>query len=89
MKDKLLLLVLSVCIITPFANDIYIASFPEMSLAFNTSHITLVMTVFMIGLAVSQLFYGPLLDRFGRRPVLIIGLVFSRIRKSGETSIEY
>ncbi|GGG05455.1 MULTISPECIES: multidrug effflux MFS transporter [Cysteiniphilum] len=75
MKNKMMFLVLSVCIITPFANDIFIASFPEMGQTFNTSHIGLVMTVFMIGLATAQLFYGPLLDRFGRKPVLVTGLV--------------
>lgn len=75
MKNKIMFLVLSVCIITPFANDVFIASFPEMGRTFNTAHIGLVMTVFMIGLAAAQLFYGPLFDRFGRKPILVIGLV--------------
>ncbi|MDR2260614.1 MAG: multidrug effflux MFS transporter [Azoarcus sp.] len=34
-----------------------------------------VIAFFLIGTGVSQLFYGPLADRFGRRPVLIGGLV--------------
>ena len=32
-----------------------------------------VITVFFLGLAVAQLVYGPLADRFGRKPVLYIG----------------
>lgn len=33
------------------------------------------LTVFLMGLGIAQLFYGPLSDRFGRRPVLLVGLV--------------
>ncbi|WP_119328911.1 multidrug effflux MFS transporter [Cysteiniphilum halobium] len=75
MKNKMMFLILTVCVITPFANDVFVASLPAMAQNFHTAHIGLVMTVFMIGLSTSQLFYGPLLDRFGRKPVLIIGLV--------------
>lgn len=38
-----------------------------------------VITSFLIGFSVAQLAYGPLADRFGRRPVLIFGLVASAI----------
>ena len=33
------------------------------------------LTVYVLGLAVGQLIYGPISDRFGRRPVLMAGLV--------------
>jgi DHA1 family bicyclomycin/chloramphenicol resistance-like MFS transporter len=35
----------------------------------------LIVTAYLIGFGTSQLAYGPLADRFGRRPVLLIGLV--------------
>ena len=35
----------------------------------------LVVTVFLISFGAAQLFYGPLLDRYGRKPVLLCGLV--------------
>ncbi|MGH6915172.1 MAG: multidrug effflux MFS transporter, partial [Geminicoccales bacterium] len=35
----------------------------------------LTLTLYLIGMGACQLFYGPLSDRFGRRPVLIGGLV--------------
>lgn len=38
-----------------------------------------VITSFLIGFSVAQLAYGPLADRYGRRPVLIFGLVASAI----------
>jgi DHA1 family bicyclomycin/chloramphenicol resistance-like MFS transporter len=34
-----------------------------------------VLTLFFVGIAAGQLFYGPVSDRFGRRPVLLLGLV--------------
>ena len=34
------------------------------------------LTTYMIGFAVGQLFYGPVSDRYGRRFVLLFGLVF-------------
>lgn len=38
-----------------------------------------VIAVYLLGMGVSQLFYGPLSDRYGRRPVLIGGLVLFAI----------
>jgi DHA1 family bicyclomycin/chloramphenicol resistance-like MFS transporter len=35
----------------------------------------LILTVFVVGLGIGQLIHGPLTDRFGRRPVLIGGLI--------------
>ncbi|MEG3175899.1 multidrug effflux MFS transporter [Sphingomonas sp. RB3P16] len=35
----------------------------------------LILTVFVVGLGIGQLIHGPLTDRYGRRPVLIAGLV--------------
>jgi DHA1 family bicyclomycin/chloramphenicol resistance-like MFS transporter len=35
----------------------------------------LIITSYLLGLGVSQLIYGPLADRFGRRPVLLTGLL--------------
>jgi MFS transporter, DHA1 family, multidrug resistance protein len=36
--------------------------------------IQLTITLYLIGLAIGQLLYGPISDRFGRRPVLLTGL---------------
>jgi MFS transporter, DHA1 family, multidrug resistance protein len=38
--------------------------------------VKLTLTTYMLGFAVGQLFYGPMSDRFGRRPVLLGGLIF-------------
>src|SRR6202789_1224422 len=34
----------------------------------------LIISVFLLGLGTAQLFYGPISDRFGRRPVLLTGM---------------
>jgi DHA1 family bicyclomycin/chloramphenicol resistance-like MFS transporter len=36
--------------------------------------IQLSITLYLVGLAIGQLVYGPISDRFGRRPVLLVGL---------------
>ena len=38
------------------------------------ARVQLVLTLYLAGIAAGQLVYGPLSDRFGRRPVLIAGL---------------
>ena len=51
---------------------------PGMQSVFNVGYgtIQLTITLYLFGTAVAQLLYGPLSDRFGRRPVLLAGLCF-------------
>jgi DHA1 family bicyclomycin/chloramphenicol resistance-like MFS transporter len=39
------------------------------------AQVQLVLTLYFLGIAAGQLFYGPISDRFGRRPVLLAGLL--------------
>src|SRR5258706_8427864 len=63
--------------ISPFAIDMYLPAFPEMATALHTStaRISLSLASYFAGLAAGQLFYGPLLDRFGRKLPLYAGLI--------------
>src|SRR5690554_6281723 len=58
------------------STGIYLPSMPSLAAAFATDSgtVKLTMSVFLAGFAVAQLIYGPLCDRFGRRPVVIGGL---------------
>jgi DHA1 family bicyclomycin/chloramphenicol resistance-like MFS transporter len=60
----------------PISTDLYLPSLPAMQQAFSTDSaaVQLTLTAFAWGFAVAQLVYGPLSDRFGRRPVLLCGL---------------
>jgi DHA1 family bicyclomycin/chloramphenicol resistance-like MFS transporter len=62
--------------ISPFAIDMYLPAFPEMASALHTTtaRISLSLASYFAGLAAGQLFYGPLLDRFGRKLPLYAGL---------------
>ncbi|KEO75737.1 multidrug transporter [Anditalea andensis] len=54
----------------------YLPGFPAMAEDLNTSisNVQLSLTAYLIGIAVGQLFYGPLLDKFGRKKPLYVGL---------------
>ncbi len=61
----------------PLALNIFMPSIPGLvsDLSTTTGMAQLTLTLYLAGTAVSQLIYGPLSDRFGRRPVLLSGLV--------------
>jgi DHA1 family 2-module integral membrane pump EmrD-like MFS transporter len=58
------------------STDIYIPSVPSIIkyLSTTTSSLQLTISLYFIGYGISQLFYGPLSDHFGRRPVILISL---------------
>jgi DHA1 family bicyclomycin/chloramphenicol resistance-like MFS transporter len=61
----------------PLAMDLYLPSFPDIgrTLAAPPSQVQLTISFYMLGFAVGQLFFGPISDRFGRKPVLSFALV--------------
>jgi MFS transporter, DHA1 family, multidrug resistance protein len=59
------------------AMHIFVPALPEAAqdLGASMGAMQMTMSVYIFGLAVGQLVYGPLSDRFGRRPILMTGLV--------------
>jgi DHA1 family bicyclomycin/chloramphenicol resistance-like MFS transporter len=60
----------------PLATNIFLPSLPAMaaSLHVSSAAVTSAITVYLAILALGQLIVGPLSDRFGRRPLILIGL---------------
>ncbi|HEY0303073.1 MAG TPA: MFS transporter, partial [Rhizomicrobium sp.] len=62
--------------IGPLSTDMYLPSLPDIarSLTASTAQVQLTLSAYLIGFAVGQIFYGPVSDRFGRKPVLLAAL---------------
>lgn len=60
----------------PFALNAFVPSLPNLADAFDSDYGTaqLALTLYLFSVACGQLIYGPLSDRYGRRPVLLWGL---------------
>lgn len=61
----------------PVSTDLYLPSLPRLAEVFNapSAVVQLTLSVFLAGFACGMLAYGPLSDRFGRRPVLMGGIL--------------
>ncbi|MDM4220425.1 purine nucleoside transporter PunC [Klebsiella pasteurii] len=58
------------------ATDMYLPAFAAMQQDLNTSaaSVSASLSLFLAGFALGQLFWGPISDRYGRKPVLLSGL---------------
>ena len=65
----------------PFVTDFYLPVLPEMTTFFHTSPAlaSLSLTTGMIGLAVGQVFIGPLTDKYGRKRILVASMLMFAI----------
>jgi DHA1 family bicyclomycin/chloramphenicol resistance-like MFS transporter len=82
----LLIMILgSLTALAPFSIDMYLPGFPDIAKSLHTSpeNVALSLSSFFIGISAGQLLYGPLLDKYGRKPPLFAGLAVYIIASIG------
>lgn len=74
---RLIILLASLNALVAAAIDMYLPAFPAIGsdLAISAGQVQQTLTVFLIGMALGQAVYGPLLDRYGRRRPLLAGIL--------------
>ncbi|MES2645329.1 MAG: multidrug effflux MFS transporter [Bacteroidota bacterium] len=85
-KRQLLILILGLLsAIGPFSIDMYLPGFPTIANDLHTTvdQVSYSLSSFFIGICVGQMICGPLLDRFGRKRPLYVGLVIYIIASLG------
>ena len=65
--------------------DMYLPAFPAMAedLAVSQGKIEITLSIFLVGFALGQSLHGPLSDRFGRKPIILWGLVLYGLASVG------
>lgn len=79
------LIAASLSMLAPFTIDTYLPSFPAIAADLGASHVQMQQTMglYLAAFALTTLFYGPLSDSFGRRPVIIGALLLYVVGSTG------
>ncbi|QGM80882.1 Bcr/CflA family multidrug efflux MFS transporter [Otariodibacter oris] len=78
--NKLFIIIIGLLsMLPPLAIDMYLPSFLEIAKTLQVSqeNIQITLAIFTLGFSLGQLFWGPMADSFGRKPIIIIGLLGS------------
>ena len=77
MSQKLIVLLLALLLgLQPVTTDLYLPALPAITQGFGAGmgQAQLTLTALLLAFGVSQLIWGPLSDRLGRRPILLVGM---------------
>lgn len=85
LTPPLLVLLALLSAFTPLSIDMYLPALPVIAVDLHgtAGDIQLTLSSFMIAFGVGQIFYGPAGDRFGRRPVILVGLAIYVVTSVG------
>lgn len=74
---QLIIILGSLTALGPFSIDMYLPGFSGIAIDLHTTvaNVSMTLSSYFIGISAGQLLYGPLLDRFGRKKPLFIGLL--------------
>lgn len=76
-RPEFIALIAALMALNSLAIDVMLPALPAMGEALRVAHENerqYVLTSYLVGFGIAQLFFGPLSDRFGRRPPLMVGL---------------
>ncbi|CDT09597.1 multidrug effflux MFS transporter [Vibrio coralliirubri] len=75
-KNGMLFFLVIISAFPPLTIDLYLPALPQMVEVFNTdrSMVNLTLSSYFVTYAIGLLFWGPLSEKFGRKPILLIGL---------------
>ena len=75
----------AICALGPFATDMHVSAMPRMAidLATTDSVVQMSMMTYFVGYVIGQLFYGPVSDRTGRKPMIYVALVIFALASIG------
>jgi DHA1 family bicyclomycin/chloramphenicol resistance-like MFS transporter len=73
----LLMLLAAFVALGPLSTDMYLPALPDMVSVFGStvSRVQLTISAYLFGFSVFHLLCGPLSDRFGRKPILLLGMI--------------
>lgn len=76
-KNTILIVLGTLSAIAPFSVDMYLPGFSAIARDLRTdmAHVGLTLTSYFLGISLGQLMMGPVVDRYGRKRPLIIGLL--------------
>ena len=75
---EFVVVIASIMALNPLAMDMMLPALPDIGQSFhvaNANNLQLVLSAFLLGFGIGQLGIGPLSDRFGRRPVVLGGMI--------------
>jgi DHA1 family bicyclomycin/chloramphenicol resistance-like MFS transporter len=78
---RLLALLIAMTGVGSLSLNVLVPAIPGLAVKFQTdaASVQLTVSLYLLGLAVAQLVFGPLSDRFGRRPVILAGLALATV----------
>jgi MFS transporter, DHA1 family, multidrug resistance protein len=86
MQPTLVVLLLSLLLgVQPITTDFYLPALPAITEGFgaNMAQAQLTLTALLLAFGLSQLVWGPLSDKYGRRPILIVGMAAYAVASLG------
>ncbi|BGI50738.1 MAG: Bcr/CflA family multidrug efflux MFS transporter [Arsenophonus endosymbiont of Ceratovacuna japonica] len=78
---RLIIILGLISMLMPLSIDMYLPSLPSIAKSFNvnTGQAQMTLNSYILGFSISQLFYGPMSDSIGRKPVILGGVIIFSI----------